>query len=163
MKRIVVIPILLVLALLSCGCSFPWGNPPALPDNSSVSYGTTSIAIAVRADEINTTSPEAKELLIRGLTYNAQNNQFSKALDCFDAALVLDPDLVDAYYAKGVALHNLHRYEEALFWYDQALARDPANPAVWILRGKALQGTGRSDEAEESFKRAAELDPTYTP
>ena len=83
------------------------------------------MAIAFKIDEISTSSPEAKDMFIKGLTYSTQYAQYNESLSYFDAALVIDPGFIEAWVAKGVALHNLKRYDEAIKNYDKALAINP--------------------------------------
>jgi len=121
MKQATALIILLALILPMAGCLSGAGNSSeytSLPDDglnaSGMASGGTGVIMAVRADEIPTSSPEAKEWFIRGLDYNAHYNQFEEALACFNNSLELDPVFGEAWCAKGVALHNLKRYDEAL-------------------------------------------------
>jgi len=168
MRGMIFIGILLVLALISSGCISATGNqtsfpspPGTRPDGSLVNSGGTAVAIFVKADEIITPLPEAKELFIKGLTASTQYARYNESLADFDQALGIDPDFVEAWYAKGVALHNLKRYDEAIQCYDRALTLDPRNAAVWSLKGAALADGGYHTEAAECFQKASEIDPRY--
>ena len=60
---------------------------------------------------------------------------------------MIDPDFTEAWYAKGVALHNMMRYDEAIQSYNRALAIDPGNEAVVALRTAAQADWDRRNES----------------
>jgi tetratricopeptide (TPR) repeat protein len=134
---------------------------PVVGDKVAVGATGTIISIAVKADEITTPYPDAKEFFLEGLNSNSQENQFEKAIECYDKALEIDPEFSEAWFAKGVALHNMQRYNEAIECYDSALALNSQNAAIWAVKGTTLEELGRSDEAAECYGIAAEMDPLY--
>jgi len=135
--------------------------PP--PESPACSSGSPVIGMAVSTDEISTSSPEARDLLIGGLTIASRNNQFAAAIPYYDQALAIDPNFAEAWMAKGVALHNLGSYAEAVGCLDRALAIDPGNPFTWSLKGIILDSWGRPDEAAACYAKAGELDSRYQP
>ena len=110
--------------------------PP--PDSHALTSGKSTLMMAVPIDEITTSSPEAKELVMRGLTAASRNNGIEEAVRYYDQALALDPDFTTAWIAKGVALHNLGSDEEAIGCLDHALALEPYNAGAWSLKGIIL-------------------------
>jgi len=152
--------IVLVLMLLTCGCTQGAGDQtvPPQPYTPGTGPGYTGsgvrIALAVSTDEISTISPEARELFIKGLTASTQFARYNESLEYFDQALMIDPDFTEAWYAKGVALHNMMRYDEAIQSYDRALAIDPGNAEVVSLKTMAQAGRDRQNESS-----AGESDP----
>jgi tetratricopeptide (TPR) repeat protein len=170
MQRVPVFCVILVVMAITSGCITGTGNPamsPGRPDSpapgTAMTSGGGAIAISVNADAISTSSPEAKELFIQGITTSTQYARYNESLEYFDQALSIDPDFTAAWYAKGVALHNMKQYDEAVICYDRALVLDPQNAAVWSLEGKALDASGRHGEAASCYKKATELDPRYSP
>jgi tetratricopeptide (TPR) repeat protein len=144
MRRMVWISIFLVLVLLASGCTGGTGDqtvlppPPGTGPDSAYTWSGRSIALAVSTDGISTSSPEAREWFFKGLTASTQYAQYNESLDYFDQALRRDQNFSEAWYAKGVALHNMMRYGEAIQCYNRALAIDPGNAAVVSLK-KAAQ------------------------
>ena len=69
-----------------------------------------------------------------------------ESLVCYDKALEIDPNNVNAWNNKGDALFDLGRYEESLVCYDKALEIDPNNVDVWGSKGDALGRLGRYEE-----------------
>jgi tetratricopeptide (TPR) repeat protein len=144
MRRMVWISIFLVLVLLASGCTGGTRGqtvlppPPGTGPDSAYTWSGRSIALAVSTDGISTSSSEAREWFFKGLTASTQYAQYNESLDYFDQALRRDQNFSEAWYAKGVALHNMMRYGEAIQCYNRALAIDPGNAAVVSLK-KAAQ------------------------
>ena len=120
MRLVVFTSILLLFTCVTGGCISHTTSPPPIPGpppgytgETGANYSGTSIAIAFKGDEISTRSPEAKELFLKGLTNLTQYGQYNESLHFFDAALLIDPDFTEALMAKGVAFHNMRRYDEA--------------------------------------------------
>jgi tetratricopeptide (TPR) repeat protein len=159
----------LIFTCLTGGCFVPAGNPsqpvsplPGISSESYVNSGGTALAIAFKADEISTTSPEAKELFFTGLSHSTQYARYNESLHYFDEALVLDRNFSEAWVAKAVALHNLKRFDEAVSCYDRALEISAGDAGTWHLKGITLRDYGKAGESAECFRKAAELDPRYT-
>lgn len=62
--------------------------------------------------------------------------------------------LMDYYGKPG-------RQAEMKAWTEEELAKNPNNKLVWALKGEAEMNTGKWDEAVASYKKAAELDPSF--
>lgn len=141
----------------------PLPPPPFPPDSFQGTFGNRVIVLAVRTDEISTGSPEARELLVKGLRTASRDNRFAEAIPLYDQAIAIDPDFTEAWMAKGVVLHNLGSYEEALGCIDHALALDPGNPTAWSLKGSILESAGRAEEAATCHEKARDLYAGYAP
>jgi superkiller protein 3 len=85
--------------------------------------------------------------------------RMDEALQHFNRALEIEPDMYQAWHGRGVALHNLGRYEEAIISYNRALALESGNHEVWYYHGNALRNLGRYEEAIVSHDRALEIKP----
>lgn len=132
--------------------------PPTVPNDSFVYSGGSGLPIAFRTDEISTTSPEAKEQFLKGLTYSTQYARYNDSLAFFDAALALDRNFSEAWTAKGVALHNLKRYDEAIASYDMALAINTGDEGTWSVKCITIRDSGKTAKAEECNQRAGRYD-----
>lgn len=162
----VFICVLFVSLILVTGCMYQDAGPlpatspqPGTSNGSFVSPGGSSIALAFKTDEISTTSPEAEEQFIKGLTYSTQYARYNDSLAFFDAALAIDRNFSQAWIAKGVALHNMKRYDEAIEHYDRALEINPDDAGAWSVKAISLRDAGRPAEAAEASRKAAGLDP----
>jgi len=168
MKQATALILLLAILLPIAGCLSGAGDRPECSsqsdgglNSSSMASGGTVVMMAVRSDQISTSSPEAKEWFLKGLYHNTQSDRFEEAMTCFNNSLEIDPDFAEAWCAKGVSLHNLKRYDEALDCYDSAIALDTDNAAVWSLKGTTFTNRGMYDAAEECYQKAALLDSSY--
>jgi len=168
MRRMIFISILFVSLVLAAGCLSPvagpspaTGTPPGTSGGSFVPPAGSALAIAFSTNEISTTSPEAQELFLKGLTYSTQYARYNESLAFFDAALALDQNFSNAWVARGVALHNMKRYDEAIKNYDAALAINPSDAGTWSVKAISLRDGGKLEEAAECNRRARELDPRY--
>jgi len=87
--------------------------------------------------------------------------QFAPAVEEFEAALALDPSLVDAYVNLGNALRALGRRADARARFEQGLALVPELSGAYNGLGALALDDGDAPEAERLFARAVELDPDY--
>lgn len=62
--------------------------------------------------------------------------------------------LMDYYSKPG-------RQAEMKQWTEEEIAKDPNNKMTWALKGEVEMNTGKWDEAVASYKKAAEIDPTF--
>ena len=86
--------------------------------------------------------------------------RFAEAIGCYDRAISLKPDYMEAYRNRGNALRRLGRLTEAVASYDQAIEVRPT-VAAYTNRGNVLRELKRTEEALESYDRAIALNPHY--
>ena len=60
----------------------------------------------------------------RGVDYDEQG-QLDSAIDEFDEAIALDPQLAEAYYNRGTAYLDKGNYDQAIADFNQAIEIDP--------------------------------------
>ena len=82
-----------------------------------------------------------------------------EALECFERATSLDPNLAAAHHNLAVLLMRQGQHERALQSFDRALALQPHQPALHAQRGNALKALERLPEAAESYSLALALKP----
>lgn len=92
-----------------------------------------------------------------GLCYFSLSDD-ETAIQWFDRALQLDPDLAPAYFFKGNALIYLSRPQEALRQFEEAIGREPGVADYQEARGNALYHLGQKEEAIASYEAAVALD-----
>ncbi|MDY7016284.1 MAG: tetratricopeptide repeat protein, partial [Cyanobacteriota bacterium] len=83
--------------------------------------------------------------------------RYPRALTCYEKALEVKPDYVEAWQGKGYVLMQLQRYEEAIACYDKAVELQPEQSHAWFVRGVILTDLQRYEEALTSFDRAISL------
>jgi tetratricopeptide (TPR) repeat protein len=82
---------------------------------------------------------------------------YQEALESFDEAIQIDPEYVELWVWRGVALASLKRYEEALTNFDKAIELKPDKAKIWNLRGQILLRLKRTGEASSSYDKALQL------
>ena len=160
MRWLAGISIFLVLVLLVSGCIGGTGDqtvpppPPGTGPNSAFVGSGGRRALAVSTGGISTSSPEARDLFVKGLTASTQYARYNESLDYFDQALRIDPNFTEVWYAKGVALHNMMRYDEAMQCYKRALAIDPGNAVVVSLKEAAQVDWDRQNVSGKAVSKS---------
>ena len=84
------------------------------------------------------------------------------ALDAYDKALRLNPDLVEAYYNRGMVKIVLGQWEAALADYDAAIARNPNYAEAYYNRGMVKEALGQREAALVEYDAAIAQKPDYT-
>ena len=83
----------------------------------------------------------------------------AKVLAQADRAISLDPNNMQAYYAKNFYLNGTHRAKDGLRAADQGLAIDPNYASLYNARGYSKINLGQFDEAKSDILKAMELSP----
>jgi len=86
-------------------------------------------------------------------------NKPEKALEDFNRAIQLEPQLPDGYLGRANTLNTIGRYEEALQDYDRAIEIDPNQANAYINRGSAFSHLGQYEKAIADYEKGLELDP----
>jgi tetratricopeptide (TPR) repeat protein len=108
----------------------------------------------VRANVRNKILPQlahGNALLIRG--------RAEEALDSYERALRIRPNLPELLALKGEALSALGRYEEAIQAFDSVLAAFPADVETLNGRGIARMALGKLAEANDDWRHQLDLLP----
>jgi len=108
----------------------------------------------VRANVRNKILPQlahGNALLVRG--------RAAEALDSYERALRIRPNLPELLALKGEALSALGRYEEAIQAFDSVLAACPADVETLNGRGIACMALGKLAEANDDWRRQLDLLP----
>jgi tetratricopeptide (TPR) repeat protein len=108
----------------------------------------------------NKPSPEAEALFNQAMTLY-QSGQPVRALECFDSVLAQRPNAPFVHFYRGLALHDLRKFELAVASYDRAIALKPDMAEAHSNRGNALQELKRLQEAVASYDRAITLKPDF--
>jgi eukaryotic-like serine/threonine-protein kinase len=85
-----------------------------------------------------------------------------EAIQCYDMALHLNPQLAPAWLNKGVTLFAARQPQEALDCYEQGLRVDPKSEQLWSNKGVALKSLGKTAQALECYERALRLNPRHS-
>lgn len=92
-----------------------------------------------------------------GVLYS-ELDQYQHALDFYDKAQAINPQLTAVDYQRALALDKLGRSREALEIL-QRVGPEKPNPSSLSLLAHVAENAGNIDLAIESFRRAAEMEP----
>jgi protein O-GlcNAc transferase len=117
--------------------------------------GEELMAQAIRVDPDN-----APAYLNRG---NALKDlrRLDEALACYNKAIALKSNLVDAHSSRSLVLYYLRRLDEALAGYDRTIALKPDHAEAYNNRGIVLLDLNRPEDALVSCEKAIALKPGY--
>lgn len=86
-----------------------------------------------------------------------QQEHYAVAIDCYNQAIALDPEVFSAYFYLAAALTIIGRHEEAIKAMEKAQALRPGNTAVHYNLGVLCKKLGRKVEAQTYLEKALEL------
>jgi tetratricopeptide (TPR) repeat protein len=130
--------------------------------------GQTEQAIAEYTKAIEINPKAATAYSGRGTVYFSQS-QWTPAIEDFNLAIDLDPDLardlnpkqITAYYSRGKEYNKNWQYDLAVRDLSKAIDSDPAAAlaGMYAERGKAYLELGKSGLARADYNKAIEIDP----
>jgi serine/threonine protein kinase len=158
--------------------SLPEGVPPRLkalvgtclkknPAERFADFGALRCALAPIYEEVVAAkTPEqvvgakldAVEWSNKGVSLS-RLERYEQALECYERALDLSPDLKEVWNNRGLALRALQRYPQALGSFEHALALDPNFALAWNNKGRTLEFMGSRTEALICYGHALAVDP----
>ncbi len=101
---------------------------------------------------------EIEPLLEQGVAY-MQNGQLDAAIDEFNKAIDIDPNVSAAYLYRGIAYAGQDRLSEAVADYTRAIDLDPDDPTAYLYRGSIFAQQGDLEAALADFTSVIERDP----
>ncbi|MEA5470741.1 tetratricopeptide repeat protein, partial [Spirulina sp. 06S082] len=97
----------------------------------------------------------------QGRIFNSDQD-YDRALDCYNRALMLDSQNHLIWYSKGSLFKDLERYEEAIESFEHALYIKQEDYITWNQKGIVLcDYLHNYEEAIESFEHALDIQPSY--
>ncbi len=88
-----------------------------------------------------------------------KRGQSEQAIEHYQEALRLNPNLPEARITLGVALARKGRLDEAIEQFQAAVAQNPQNPGALYNLGLAYNGKGQLNEAMTTFEQVIRLTP----
>jgi len=92
----------------------------------------------------------------RGFAYHVLG-EFRKAIDDYDQALRLNPNIAKFYNSRGGAFGNLRQFRKAIEDFDRAIRLDPDYVDAYYNRGEAYRGLGEIRKAIRDYDRTISL------
>lgn len=103
----------------------------------------------------------AATLINRGIVF-LNRRDYTRALNDFDRAVELQPDLAEGHLNRAAALRNTDDAAGAVVSLNRALELGPREPALaYYNRGIAHEDLGEVRAAYQDYRRATELAPDW--
>ncbi|MFN3648859.1 MAG: tetratricopeptide repeat protein [Armatimonadota bacterium] len=119
-------------------------------------YRTAIAHLAAALEDKIDTSTRLWILQNLGLA-TAKTGEHTRSLECYRAAVELDPSDRHAQQGLGATYAQVNDFEAALPHLEEAARLAPESPEPWYTLGLALARTGDLPRAEEALNRAIEL------
>ena len=113
--------------------------------------------------EINSGNGNNKEFLAdiyyaKGFGYFLKE-EYQFAIEYFNKAIKLKPDLTEAYCNRGNTKYDLGQYSEAIEDFNKAIELNPDFSEAYYRRGRTKFILNQYEDAIEDYTKAIELDP----
>ncbi|MBF2048922.1 MAG: tetratricopeptide repeat protein [Leptolyngbya sp. IPPAS B-1204] len=84
---------------------------------------------------------------------------YDDAVASYQAALAINPDLIDAWLGLAKTLRRMGRYADAVAANDEIIQRQPHNPWGWFGKGYSLSDMQQYEAALNAYDKATQLEP----
>lgn len=119
-------------------------------------------ALQEELHEMRTVMKEyAHEYYLMGNECVTKAHDLDAGLRCFDKALKMNPNYVDAWVRKGVTLFDMGDNYEALVCFNKAVTLDSQSFKARYNRGKTFYLQGNYEEALVDFIKASQVKPEH--
>jgi len=88
--------------------------------------------------------------------------EFDKAIEHYNKALELRPDLLETYFNRGLAYTRKQMYDKAIEDLSKVIELNPNLAEAYYTRGLVYEYKQDYDRAIEDYNRALNVDPKYT-
>ena len=103
---------------------------------------------------------EAIDLFEQGYS-SSVSGDYTDAVESFDKAIEINPQLTAAYNNRGVAYASMGNYNLALSDYNKVIILNPSYAPAYLNRGIAFFNLGNYSQAMQDYNRAIRLDANY--
>lgn len=160
--RVPVLPEMLILAVLGAQVIHARWKEGGRARVASTAMLVAALLIVNWPRSLPTDAVNFKAELLTYLGVGLQaRDRIPEALDYYDRALAIDPDLADAYYYNGTALRALGRRSDAAWAFQHALDErndhDKAMHELAVIRFEQ----GQVEDAVAMLRRVLEINPHY--
>ena len=90
-----------------------------------------------------------------------KEGKFQEAIDYFEKAIELEPELEDVYYYMGAAYEKIEKYEKAIECFEKEAANNPSNAKPMSRIGICYELLNKFQKAIEAYERVINVDPKF--
>jgi tetratricopeptide (TPR) repeat protein len=110
--------------------------------------------------DTDTMNLHAEPAYFKGIYYS-NTQQYQKAIEMFDQAILRNYYYLNAYIERGRVHLELKQVPEALKTFNLALTLSPKFPDAYYWIGRCQELMGNKEEAKLNYQRAYSLDPEF--
>lgn len=140
-------------------------RPVISPDGNEIIFNHESqqYNIPVKNERsMKNNTPAAENLVMIGINRIAKGD-LDNAIEDFNRAIALNPDLAEAFSNRGIAYRRKGLYDHAIADYSKSLVLNPHNAETYNKRGFSWYQKGSLKQAIDDFNHAIGIDPQYAP
>ena len=148
--------------------SAPAAMQPQMPETSPLTIEQRGDILMARKqyreaiDMFRTGAPKDPVLWNKeGIAYH-QMMQLANARKCYEQALKIKPDYVEALNNLGTIYYAEHSFRRAISWYNKALKVAPSesrSASIYMNLGTALFARKKYEDATLTYQKALKIDP----
>ncbi|MEW6504883.1 MAG: tetratricopeptide repeat protein [Chloroflexota bacterium] len=86
-----------------------------------------------------------------------QSARFAEAVDCYQQAVNIEPEMFEPYFYLAASYSALKRYEDAIQAMQKAQTLRPDNAPIYLNLGILCKQAGRREEAQTYLEKALEV------
>ncbi len=111
----------------------------------------------ISTKEVVINSNDANVYNNMGITYAKQDN-FDKAIVCYQKAIAIDPKDARVYFNMGLAYNKQGDYDKAIACFQKTVEIDPKDASAYFNMGIAYGRQGDYEKAIDCFQKAIAID-----
>jgi tetratricopeptide (TPR) repeat protein len=92
---------------------------------------------------------------------NTCEENFKNAIQAYNKAIYFNPDNIDAFFNKGLALIDIKEYNESIQAFDDFTNKSKNDSQAWYNKGVAYHYAEKYDDAIKAYNIALDLDKSY--
>jgi len=101
---------------------------------------------------------KAREIMMQGAEHG-NRREYPRALDLYEQAIKLDPDLAEAYLHRGFALYMTRHYGRSVASFDRAIRLRPDYADAYYFRSWGQAKLGKPGLAKADRRKALRMNP----
>ncbi len=90
-----------------------------------------------------------------------QSSKYKEAIEAFDKAIAIDPNIKNAWALKGMSHSQLGENEKAIESYKNSIRVYPNNEIIWVVMGQEYYKTKNYNEALNAANKSIIINPDY--
>lgn len=94
-------------------------------------------------------------------TSNSYLGQYERAIQDYNQAIQIRPQLAEAYYNRGLTYYYLGEYEDAIQDYGQAIQINPQFAEAYYKRGVVYDNLGQYEDAIQDYNQAIQINSQF--